>query len=109
MSEISFSVKKRALITATYNVLVQVGSVIGSQIYRTDDSPYYYRGNKILISICALTLVVLLLQRTWLVVLNQKREKVWSAMTNDAKAQYQADLEATERDGNHRLEFGFKY
>jgi hypothetical protein len=90
-------------------VIVQIGSVIGSQIYRADDAPYYYRGNKVLISICALTLVVLLLQRTWLARLNKRKETVWAGMTIDEKAHYQADIEARERDGNRRLEFRFRY
>jgi hypothetical protein len=109
ISENSFSVKKRALTAATYNVIVQIGSVIGSQIYRADDAPYYYRGNKVLISICALTLVVLLLQRTWLAMLNKRKQKIWAGMTIYEKAQCQADIEARERDRNRRLEFRFKY
>lgn len=34
ISENSFSVKRRAVTAATYNVIVQIGSVISSQIYR---------------------------------------------------------------------------
>ncbi|KAK0612284.1 hypothetical protein B0T17DRAFT_401437 [Bombardia bombarda] len=41
LSENSFDVKRRAIAAATYNVLVQVGSLIGSQIYRKWDGPYY--------------------------------------------------------------------
>lgn len=36
ISENSFSVKKRALTAATYNVIVQAGSLIASQIYRAE-------------------------------------------------------------------------
>jgi hypothetical protein len=109
ISENSFNVKKRALTAATYNVIVQIGSVIGSQIYRKDDQPYYYRSNEVLISICALTLVVLVLQRTWLARLNKRKEKIWAGMTIEEKARYQADINTRERDGNSRLEFRFKY
>jgi hypothetical protein len=84
-------------------------NVIDSQICRTDDAPYYYRGNKALISICALTLVVLLLQGTWLAMLNKREQKIWAEMTIDEKAQYQADIEARERDRNRRLKLRFEH
>jgi hypothetical protein len=41
--------------------------------------------------------------------MNKRKEKIWAAMTIDEKVQYQADIEARERDGNRRLEFRFKY
>lgn len=109
ISENSFNVKKRALTAATYNVIVQMGSVVGSQIYRTDDSPYYYRGNKVLISICAFTLVVLLGQRFWLQILNKRKERAWDRMSEVERVQYQSDQENREKDGNKRLEFRFRY
>lgn len=37
ISENTFDVKKRAITAATYNVIVQVGSLISSQIYRKYD------------------------------------------------------------------------
>ena len=109
ISENSFNVKKRALTAATYNVIVQVGSVIGSQIYREDDKPYYYRGNKVLISICALTLVVMVAQRMWLVLLNRRKERVWERMSMEERVVYQKDVREREREGNRRLEFRFRY
>ena len=109
ISENSFNVKKRALTAATYNVIVQMGSVIGSQIYRADDSPYYYRGNKVLISICALALVTLIVQRFWLKSLNRSKERRWESMSVDERAEYQGLLGQREKDGNKRLEFRFKY
>lgn len=109
ISENSFNVKKRALTAATYNVIVQIGSVIGSQIYREDDSPYYYRGNKVCVSICAVALVVLVVQRQWLALLNKRKDRVWGAMGTEERAVYQADVVAREKEGNRRLEFRFKY
>jgi hypothetical protein len=84
-------------------------NVIDYQVCRADDALYYYCGNKVLISICALTLVVLLLQRTWLAMLNKREQKIWARMTIDEKAQYQADIEARERDRNRRLKFRFDH
>ncbi|TKA70873.1 hypothetical protein B0A49_05634 [Cryomyces minteri] len=109
ISENSFDVQKRAITAATYNVIVQIGSVIGSQIYRADDSPYYYRGNKGLISICALALVTFVAQREYLRYLNRRKEKLWSVMTVEDRVAYQSDREERESDGNRRLDFNFRY
>lgn len=109
ISENTFDVKKRAITAATYNVIVQIGSLIGSQIYRAYDSPYYYQGNKVLISICALALVTFVVQREWLRLLNRRKERVWDQMTVQERAEYQADSGAREKEGNKRLDFRFKY
>ncbi|PSN66773.1 MFS general substrate transporter [Corynespora cassiicola Philippines] len=107
ISENTFDVKKRAITAATYNVIVQVGSLIGSQIYRKYDAPYYKQGNSVLIAICALALVVMVVQRQMLVHLNKKKEKQWQEMTAEEKALYQSDTAAREKEGNRRLDFRF--
>ncbi|KAF1961087.1 MFS general substrate transporter [Byssothecium circinans] len=107
ISENTFDVKKRAITAATYNVIVQIGSLIGGQIYRKWDGPYYKVGNKVLMSICALSLVVMVVQRWTLVRLNRKKEEKWSAMSEEEKAFYQADVAAREAEGNKRLDFRF--
>ena len=109
ISQNSFNVKKRALTAATYNVIVQIGSLISSQLFRKDDAPYYHRGNKILISICVLAIASMLAQKYWLKFLNSKKEKVWSSMSDADKAVYQADSKEREKDGNKRLDFRFVY
>jgi hypothetical protein len=124
ISENTFDVKKRAITAATYNVIVQIGSVISSrksryppleteltktEIYRSYDSPYYYQGNKVLISICSLALVVFVVQREYLRHLNRLKERKWEAMSPEERIEYQADLAQREKDGNKRLDFRFKY
>ena len=108
ISENTFDVKKRALTAATYNVIVQIGSLIGSQIYRRYDAPYYHQRNKVLISICALTLVTFVVQSLYLRVLNKRKERIWDAMTVGERAAYQEDRVAREKEGNKRLDFRFK-
>ncbi|KAK4215491.1 major facilitator superfamily domain-containing protein [Rhypophila decipiens] len=105
ISENSFDVKKRAIAAATYNVIVQMGSLIGGQIYRKYDGPYYKQGNKVLVSFCALALVVFVVQRQVLVYLNRKKEEQWDRMTEEEKFAYQNDIAAREADGNKRLDF----
>ncbi|KAK2606322.1 hypothetical protein QQS21_003253 [Conoideocrella luteorostrata] len=109
ISENSFDVKKRAIAAATYNVIVQIGSLIGSQLYRSWDSPYYKTGNKICISILAFAIVTLLLQRQFLAYLNRKKTRLWDAMSSQERIAYQTDKEAREMDGNKRLDFLYAY
>ncbi|KAF2759522.1 MFS general substrate transporter [Pseudovirgaria hyperparasitica] len=104
----TFDVKKRAITAATYNVIVQVGSLISSQIYRKWDAPYYKTGNTVLVSICALSVVSFVVQRQVLVYLNARKEKAWAAMSVEEQVVYQSDVLARERDGNRRLDFRFE-
>ncbi|XP_014556083.1 hypothetical protein COCVIDRAFT_100842 [Bipolaris victoriae FI3] len=107
ISENTFDVKKRAITAATYNVIVQIGSLISSQIYRKYDGPYYKQGNSVLVAICALSVVTFLVQRMALMRMNKNKQKKWEQMTSEEKALYQADLAARELDGNKRLDFRF--
>ena len=109
ISENTFDVKKRAITAATYNVIVQIGSAIGGQVYRNYDSPYYHRGNIVLVSICGLSLVTFMVQRWYLIYLNQRKEKMWSCMGEEERLTYQQDQVAREKDGNMRLDFRFRY
>ncbi|PLB44520.1 MFS transporter [Aspergillus steynii IBT 23096] len=109
ISENTFDVKKRAITAATYNVIVQVGSIISSQIYRDYDKPYYYTGNKVLISICCLSLAVFVTQREFLRYLNRQKDRKWKAMSAEERIIYQSDQTEREKDGNKRLDFRFKY
>lgn len=109
ISENSFDVKKRAITAATYNVIVQIGSLVGSQIYRSWDSPYYHVGNSVLLALCVLSLVAILAQRQVLVYLNGKKERQWRAMSAEERVAYQSDAQAREKEGNKRLDFRFVY
>ena len=80
-----------------------------TELYRADDQPYYHRGNKILISICALSLVVFLSQREYLRWLNKRKARAWDAMSSEERVAYQADQVEREKDGNKRLDFRFQY
>ncbi|QRW04072.1 major facilitator superfamily transporter [Ceratobasidium sp. AG-Ba] len=100
VSENSFDVKKRAVAAATYNVIVQMGSVVSSQLYRADDAPLYYRANKILFSICIGSATLVAIQRWWLRRLNNAKARAWDNLTQEQQIEYQADeasreLEAT--------------
>lgn len=109
ISENSFDVKKRAIAAASYNVIVQVGSLIGSQIYRAWDAPYYKNGNKVCIAILALAITTFIVQRQWIIHLNNKKKREWEALTPEQQVEYQTDNVAREKDGNKRLDFLYQY
>lgn len=90
-------------------MIVQIGSLIGGQIYRSWDSPYYHVGNSVGLAFCVATLVVMVAQRQILVHLNKKKEQKWSAMSAEEQQTYQNDTEQREKDGNKRLDFRFVY
>ena len=78
----------------------------GINIYRTDDSPYYFRGNKVLIAIACYNLVLLVATKFFYVSVNKKRETKWSAMSKEEKEHY---LATTTDRGNKRLDFRFAH
>jgi hypothetical protein len=107
ISQNTFDVNKRAITAATYNVIVQIGSLVSSQIYRKYDGPYYKQGNAVLVAVCALSLVTFVVQRQVLVRMNGTKQRKWEEMTSEEKTLYQADGAAREEDGNKRLDFRF--
>lgn len=100
----SNSVRTRALSASLYNISVQLQSIIGSNIYREDDRPEYRRGNRVLIGIACLNVVVYSLIKVYYTWRNKQRDKVWNGMTNEDKLRY---METTTDEGSKRLDFRF--
>lgn len=96
------TVRSRAVGAALYNMFLQSGVIISSNIYRADDAPLYRRGNSILIGILSLNLVLYVLAKIYYVWRNRIRERKWSAMTSEEKLVYLADHQDA---GNKRLDF----
>ncbi|KAH3905515.1 hypothetical protein HBI56_200120 [Parastagonospora nodorum] len=100
------AVRTRTVASALYNMCVQASNIISQNIYRDDDKPYYRRGNKILIAICAVNFVLFVGAKLYYVDVNRKREKIWQSMSKDEKETY---LETTKDKGNKRLDFRFAH
>ena len=102
----SGSVRTRVVSAALYNMLVQTGNIVASNIYRTEDKPYYHRGNSALIAIDILALVLFLAAKLYYITKNRKRDRIWSGMSEEQRAEY---IESTTHEGNKRLDFRFAH
>lgn len=102
----SNAVRTRAVSAALYNMFVQSGNIIASNIYREDDSPLYRRGNKILLGITCFSIVLFYLVKVFYVWRNRVRDRKWNAMTAREREDYLAN---TEDEGQQRLDFRFAH
>ncbi|KAF3926862.1 hypothetical protein ABW20_dc0103816 [Dactylellina cionopaga] len=100
----SNSVRARAVSAALYNMFVQSGNIIASQIYREEDRPNYYTGNKILLAIASWNIVLFVLVKYWYIKRNQRREEKWAQLNNDERIDY---IYNTKDEGTKRLDFRF--
>lgn len=100
----SGSVRTRTVGSSLYNMAVQASNIFSSQVYRQDDEPYYYRGNKVLLGILAWNVVAFVGAKAYYVWRNRTRERVWGGMSREERVNY---LKTTEEKGNKRLDFRF--
>ncbi|KAL7422104.1 hypothetical protein Q5752_002747 [Cryptotrichosporon argae] len=100
------SVRTRTVASSLYNMFVQAGSLVASNIYRTSDAPYYRRGNKVLIGIVSANIALFWLTKAWLVYRNRARAAVWDTWAVEQKDEY---LRTTTDKGNKRLDFRFQH
>jgi hypothetical protein len=100
----SGSVRTRSVSAAFYNMCVQAGTIISSNIYRADDKPLYHRGNETLVGIDVLAIVLFVGAKVYYVWRNKQKEAKWSAMSEEEKSEYVAN---TKDEGNKRLDFRF--
>lgn len=56
---------------------------MAANIYRDNDKPLYKRGNRVLIGINAMVIVLFLFSKAYYVTKNKIRDKKWKAMTPD--------------------------
>ncbi|CAM1505946.1 Fc.00g115830.m01.CDS01 [Cosmosporella sp. VM-42] len=102
----SNSVRSRTVSAACYNMFVQTGAIISSNIYRKDDAPQYKRGNRNLLAILCMNIVLYVLVKVYYVTRNKQRDRKWQSMTDDEKVNY---LATTKDEGNKRLDFRFQH
>ncbi|KAI0535385.1 major facilitator superfamily domain-containing protein [Xylaria digitata] len=98
------TVRSRAIGAALYNMFLQAGVVISSNIYRADDAPLYRRGNSILLGILSLNLVLYVIAKSYYIWGNRSRARKWDRMTPEEQLVYLSDHQDK---GNKRLDFRF--
>lgn len=98
------SVRTRTVASSVYNMHVQAASLVASNIYRTDDKPYYHRGNRVLIGITVASIVMFWLTKAYFIYRNKQRAKIWDSWTLEQRQTY---LATTTDKGNKRLDFRF--
>ncbi|KAI1484472.1 phthalate transporter [Biscogniauxia mediterranea] len=102
----SNTVRSRTVSAACYNMFVQTGAIVGSNIYRADDAPLYRRGNLQLLAILCMNIVIYLLVKVYYVTRNKSRDRKWNAMTPEQRLEY---LSTTKDQGSRRLDFRFEH
>jgi hypothetical protein len=102
----SNAVRTRAVSAALYNITVQSGNIVSSQIYREDDLPLYRRGNKILLGIACINIVLFYLVKAFYIWRNRVRDAKWNALTKEQQVEYSLN---TTDEGMKRLDFRFAH
>lgn len=100
------TVRTRTVGSSLYNMSVQASTVFSSQIYRADDKPYYYKGNKALLGIVAWNIVIFVGAKIYYTTKNNRRDKVWNSWSREERIEY---LRTTKDEGNKRLDFRFSH
>jgi len=102
----SNSVRSRTVSASLYNMFVQAGAIVIANVYRSDDAPLYKRGNRALIAVCCMNMVIYGLTFLFYRNINKRRERTWNSWTPTEQREY---LATTKDKGNQRLDFRFAY
>ena len=77
---------------------VQAGNIISSFVYRTDDAPYYHRGNSTLVAINIVVIVCFLMTKAYYILRNKQKERVWNGMSEQERKDYRRSSERAVMD-----------
>ncbi|VEU22188.1 DEKNAAC103205 [Brettanomyces naardenensis] len=102
----SQSIRTRTVSASIYNMFVQAGSIISSNIYRTSDAPLYHTGNAVLFALAFAMFPLLIFTKWFYVTINKRRERKWNSMTYQEREQY---ILTTKDEGSSCLNFRFAY
>ncbi|KAF8551765.1 allantoate permease [Imleria badia] len=103
----SGAVASRTVNASLYNMCVTNKGLSFSLTFERMPNSRYERGNRILIIICLVNVLVLYPgTKAYYIWRNRQRAKIWDAMTPEEKAHY---LNTTKDVGNRRLDFRFAH
>ncbi|CAI4770349.1 CCQ_1a_G0047130.mRNA.1.CDS.1 [Saccharomyces cerevisiae] len=95
---------KQEVSTCLYNMFVQAGLIISSDIYAKSDAPLYRKGNGVLFSLALVMFPILIGSKLIYVYINKQRDKRWNAMSEEEEDHF---LSTTSDAGSRRLDFRF--
>ncbi|EMD30971.1 hypothetical protein CERSUDRAFT_163622 [Gelatoporia subvermispora B] len=101
----SNSVGTRTVSASMYNMFAQMGTMISSYVYRADDA-VNKRGNRALIGITVLNLVLYLFTYFLYRGINIRRDKIWRSWSPEEQRKY---LDTTTDKGSEKVNFRFAY
>ncbi|KAK4184324.1 permease of the major facilitator superfamily [Podospora australis] len=102
----SNAVRTRAVSAALYNMFVQSGNIVASNIYREEDKPLYIRSNRILLGIVCYNIIQFYAVKAFYIWRNKVRERQWSALTPEQQEDYVVN---STDEGLKRLDFRFAH
>lgn len=102
MTENTAGVGKRTVASGLIIGAANIYALWSSQIYRSDDSPLFRRGNDINIAFCAAAVVIWLLLKWQYVHANRKRAERTRALSEEERREVEARM---EEDGSRGLLF----
>ncbi|RPD57142.1 MFS general substrate transporter [Lentinus tigrinus ALCF2SS1-6] len=102
----SYGVGTRTVSASIYNMFVQAGGIIASNIYRDDDKPLYKRGNRVLIAITVMNMFLYLFTYLFYRGINKRRDRIWNSWSAKEQQEY---LDTTKDEGNAKMNFRFVY
>lgn len=103
-SKNSQSIKTRTVSASIYNMFSQAGAIVASNIYRTQDQPYYHKGNSALFAIALFLFPLFIATKLFYMFINKRRAKIWDSMNDEEREYY---IENTTDKGSSRLDFRF--
>ncbi|CAI4052262.1 hypothetical protein N7582_005407 [Saccharomyces uvarum] len=102
----SHSIKTRTVSASLYNMFVQAGLIISSNIYQQSDAPLYHKGNLVLFGLSLAMFPLLIGSKLFYIHVNRKRDKIWNAMSEEEREHY---MNVTTDTGSSRLDFRFSH
>ncbi|KAL5003232.1 major facilitator superfamily domain-containing protein [Aspergillus recurvatus] len=98
------SVRTRTVASALYNMSVQVSSIAAANVYRTEDQPYYRKGNKVLIALAVVSIFLFIAAKIYYVWRNRQNKARWEALSSEQREAY---LRENPVMTNKRIDFTF--
>ncbi|KAL4876041.1 major facilitator superfamily domain-containing protein [Aspergillus karnatakaensis] len=105
-SKNSNNVGTRTVSAAVYNMSVQMGNIIGNNVFRADDAPRYNRGFSVLVGLNLLGIGMFVATKAYYVWRNKERERVWRGMSFEEREDY---VKNSQDKGSKRLDFRFSH